>query len=70
MWKFIDKVNNILQPEASEDTKKLNFEIICIENPATFTVFFKLYSKIVIAEVISEMDEGYEEKVSTRNASS
>ena len=39
------------------------FARICIENQVTFKCFFKLSSKKVTIEVISDKDESYEQKL-------
>lgn len=68
LQKSIDRVDNILQSDASENTKKQKFVLICVENSPTFNFFFKLYSKNVVVEVISKKHEGYEKKVKNLKA--
>lgn len=61
--KVLDVTDKILNDTSSDNEKKMSFAKLCIEDQIMFKCFFKLFSKNVNTEVISDKDKSFREKL-------
>lgn len=61
--KVLDVTDKILNDTSSDNEKKMSFAKLCIEDQIMFKCFFKLFSKNVNTEVISDKDKFFREKL-------
>lgn len=61
--KVLDVTDKILNYTSSDNRKKISFAKLCIEDQIMFKCFFKLFSKNINTEVISDKDESFREKL-------
>ena len=63
--RFINKVDDTLKSQCLGNKKKKLFARVCVKVPTTFRCFFKLFSKKVTINVISDKDENFKQKIDT-----